>query len=55
MLTDLQPDHCEEICATCHGRIPDGEALAPDPGHERSWSMVFCSEECKAMQDVLRI
>lgn len=55
MEPNLQPDHCEDFCATCKGRIPEGQAIPPDPEHARSWRMVFCTEECKAMQASIRL
>jgi hypothetical protein len=54
-IATLQPDNGEEICATCHGRIPEGQELLPDPSEHRTGRMVFCSEDCQAMQAHIRL
>jgi hypothetical protein len=48
-------EDCGPMCTTCHQRIEPGQGLQPDPEQARSWTMIFCSERCKAMQAALRI
>ena len=42
------------VCAICDQRIA-GAPIAPDPEHRRSWTILFCSERCKALQALCRL